>query len=48
MMNLFGSTEDMKKKYIYFLCGLIVAGTKERKNKVQKGRLEWATAHIWC
>ena len=30
MMNLFGSTEDLKKKKFLF-CGLTVAGTKEKK-----------------
>ena len=33
MMNLFGSTEDMKKK-LFFFCSLTVARTKEKKNDV--------------
>ena len=45
MMNLFGSTEDTKKK----CCGLTVAGTKEKRNGEKKKlcrKLEWATTHF--
>ena len=47
-MNLFGSTDDMKKKN----CGLIIAGTNEKKMSEKKKRaesqkrLKWATARF--
>ena len=44
MMNLFGSTEDLK---FFFFYGLTVVGTKEKKNEEKTCRkLEWAIAHF--
>ena len=47
MMNLFGSTEDMKNKIKYF-CGLAVAGTKKKmmSEKKSAGEVCWATVHF--
>ena len=49
-MNLFGSTEDMKKIKIKIICDLTVSRTNEKKmsgkKSVQKIKLEWATAYF--
>ena len=49
-MNLFGSTEDMKKIKIKIICDFTVSRTNEKKmsekKSVQEIKLEWATAYF--